>query len=191
MQSTPAETTRLLLNLGNGDVAAAAQLLPMVYDELRAVAGRYFRRQGSDHTLQPTALVHEAFLRLVDQTQARWKDRAHFFAVAAKAMRQILVSHARARGAEKRGGGRAKIAFTDALTPANAAEFDPLALDEALTRLADLDERKARVVELRFFSGLTNEEVAEVLGVSLTTIESDWRMARAWLSRMLSAEGGD
>jgi RNA polymerase sigma factor (TIGR02999 family) len=189
MESAHLETTRLLINLGNGDPKAAARLLPLVYDELRSVAARYFRRQGANHTLQPTALVHEAFLKLVDQTQAKWKDRAHFFAVAAQAMRQILVNHARARGAEKRGGGRAKIAFADDMAAAaSPGEFDPLALDEALTRLAALDERKAKVVELRFFSGLSVEEVAEVLGVSLTTIEGDWRMARAWLSRALSAE---
>lgn len=183
------ETTRLLINLGNGDAKAAAKLLPLVYDELRSVAARYFRRQGANHTLQPTALVHEAFLKLVDQTRAKWKDRAHFFAVAAQAMRQILVNHARGRNAEKRGGGRAKIAFADDMAAAaTPGEFDPLALDEALTKLNELDERKARVVELRFFSGLSNEEVAEVLGVSLTTVEGDWRMARAWLSRALSAE---
>lgn len=176
--------TRLLSELGNGDPAAAARLLPLVYDELRRLASHYFRRQRSDHTLQPTALVHEAFLRMIDQTQAQWKDRAHFFAVAAKAMRQILVNHAIAKNAEKRGGGRARLALADELVPVGG-EFDAIALDDALKTLAGLDERKARVVELRFFSGLSVEEVAEVLGVSITTVEGDWRMARAWLSRTM------
>lgn len=188
MDETQVETTRLLVDLGRGDPSAAARLLPLVYDELRALAGRYFRRQRSDHTLQPTALVHEAFLRLVDQTHAQWNDRAHFFAVAAQAMRQILINHALARAAAKRGGGRARIALAEDLAPAAEHEFDALALDEALKQLAELDERKARIVELRFFGGLSVEEVAEVLGVSKTTVESDWRMARAWLSRALSVE---
>lgn len=188
MDETQLETTRLLVDLGRGDPSAAARLLPLVYDELRALAGRYFRRQRSDHTLQPTALVHEAFLRLVDQTHAQWNDRAHFFAVAAQAMRQILINHALARAAAKRGGGRARIALAEDLAPAAEHEFDALALDEALKQLAELDERKARIVELRFFGGLSVEEVAEVLGVSKTTVESDWRMARAWLSRALSVE---
>lgn len=177
--------TRLLSELGNGDPAAAARLLPLVYDELRRLASHYFRRQRSDHTLQPTALVHEAFLRMIDQTQAQWKDRAHFFAVAAKAMRQILVNHAVAKNAEKRGGGRARLALADDLAPAGDGEFDAIALDDALKKLAELDERKARVVELRFFSGLSVEEVAEVLAVSVTTVEGDWRMARAWLSHTM------
>lgn len=177
--------TKLLAELGNGDSAAAARLLPIVYDELRRLASHYFRRQRSDHTLQPTALVHEAFLRMIDQTRAQWKDRAHFFAVAAKAMRQILVNHALAKNAEKRGGGRAKVALADEFAPASGNEFDAIALDDALKKLAELDERKARVVELRFFSGLSVEEVAEVLNVSVTTIEGDWRMARAWLSRTM------
>lgn len=181
--------TKLLAELGNGDAAAAARLLPIVYDELRRLASHYFRRQRSDHTLQPTALVHEAFLRMIDQTRAQWKDRAHFFAVAAKAMRQILVNHAVAKNAEKRGGGRAKVALADDLAPADGNEFDAIALDDALKKLAELDERKARVVELRFFSGLSVEEVAEVLNVSVTTIEGDWRMARAWLSRTMRESG--
>lgn len=179
------EATRLLADLGCGDPGAAARLLPMIYDELRAIAARHFRRQRLDHTLQPTALVHEAFLKLVDQTQAKWKDRAHFFAVAATAMRQVLVNHALARAAAKRGGGAARIALTGDMAAAQEADFDPLVLDEALKKLAELDPRKARVVELRFFSGLSVDEVAEVLNVSRTTVEGDWRTARAWLSRAL------
>lgn len=179
-------TTRLLMEAGGGDEAAAAKLLPLVYDELRMVADRYFRRQHADHTLQPTALVHEAFLRLIDQTNAKWNDRAHFFAVAATAMRQILVNHALAKGAVKRGGGRAKILLNPEVAAASDEGFDPIELDEALKKLAELDARKSKVVELRFFSGLSNEEVAAVLNVSLTTVESDWRMARAWLSKAMS-----
>jgi RNA polymerase sigma factor (TIGR02999 family) len=188
MQTGQTFTTQLLLDVGNGDSEAAQRLLPMVYGELRGLAASYFRRQKSDHTLQPTALVHEVYLKLVDQTSARWKDRAHFFAIAAQAMRQILVNHALARAALKRGGGRARVVLTDDLAPASDNEFDAIALDEALKKLADMDARKSRVVELRFFSGLTVDEVAEVLNVSKTTVESDWRMARAWLSRALANE---
>lgn len=180
------QTTRLLADLGQGNPDAAQRLLPLVYDELRGLAERYFRRQRADHTLQPTALVHEAFLKLVDQTQARWQDRAHFFAVAAIAMRHILVNHAVARNAQKRGGGQARLALHNGLEPADQMEFDALAVDEALKKLAAFDPRKAQVVELRFFSGLAVDEVAEVLGVSKSTIEADWRMARAWLSRELA-----
>ena len=180
------QTTRLRADLGQGKPDAAQRLLPVVSDELRVLAERYFRRQRADHTLQPTALVHEAFLKLVDQTQARWQDRAHFFAVAATAMRHILVNHAVARNAQKRGGGQAKLALDNGLEPADQMEFDTLAIDEALKKLAVFDARKAQVVELRFFSGLSVDEVAEVLSVSKSTIEADWRMARAWLSRELA-----
>lgn len=180
------DLTRLVANLAGGDPKAAAELLPVVYHELRSLAGRYLRGQRNDHTLQPTALVHEAYLKMINQSQARWQDRAHFFAVAATAMRQILVSHAVARAAHKRGGGRAKVALQSDIIGAEEPGFDPIALDESLRRLAELDERKAKVVELRFFSGLTVDEVAEVLGVSKSTVEGDWRMARAWLSRELS-----
>lgn len=186
MKPTLDETTQLLVQVGLGDGAAAERLLPMVYHELRELAGAYFRRQRQDHTLQPTALVHEAYLKLVNQTAAQWNDRAHFFAVAAKAMRQILVNHALARKAEKRGGGAPRMALSADIAPTTAEDFDPLALDEALTRLAQFDARKAQVVELRFFSGLAVDEVAHVLNVSKTTVEADWRLARAWLSKELS-----
>lgn len=184
------QTTQLLAALGNGDGRAAERLLPLVYEELRSLASSYFARQRADHTLQPTALVHEAFLKLIDQTHAQWKDRAHFFAVAATAMRQVLVNHALAKNAQKRGGGRARFAFAEDLAGGKMQEFDPLAIDEALKKLAELDARKSRVVELRFFSGLSVDEVAEVLNVSKTTVEGDWRMARAWLSRELAEQAG-
>lgn len=189
MEEAQLQTTRLLGELGQGQAGAAERLLPLVYEELRALASSYFARQRSSHTLQPTALVHEAFIKLIDQTHAHWKDRAHFFAVAATAMRQVLVNHALARNAQKRGGGRAVLAFADEAADGRPQEFDPLAIDEALRKLAALDARKARVVELRFFAGLAVDEAAEVLGVSKTTVESDWRMARAWLSRALAEAG--
>jgi RNA polymerase sigma factor (TIGR02999 family) len=179
------DATKLLDAIGRGDADAGARLLPLVYEELRALAASYFRRQPDNHTLQPTALVHEAYLKLVNQTAAHWNDRAHFFAVAAKAMRHILVNHAHARNAEKRGGGATRIVLGDDLAPTPERDFDAIALDEALNRLAALDERKARVVELRFFSGLSVDEVAHVLSVSKTTVEADWRLARAWLSKEL------
>jgi RNA polymerase sigma-70 factor (ECF subfamily) len=189
--ATPARemTTRLLVDLEGGDSTAAARLLPVVYDQLRAVADSFFRRQPSDHTLQPTALVHEAYLRLVNQTDAKWGSRAHFFAVASKAMRQILINHAERRAAAKRGGDRQKLTLSEGLVPAPQRDIDLLALDEALTKLAALSERMGRVVELRFFGGLTVQEVAHVLHVSKRTVEGDWQTARAWLSRELSEAG--
>ncbi|MBK9119194.1 MAG: sigma-70 family RNA polymerase sigma factor [Phycisphaerales bacterium] len=181
------ETTLLLERLRQGDTSAAQQLLPLVYDELRSLAGRYFRRQRSDHTLQPTALVHEAFLKLVDQTDPQWNGRQHFFAVAAMAMRQILVNHALARKALKRGGGQRRVLLDDAIgSGARSDGLDVLALHDALERLKQVDERKHRLVELRFFAGLAVDEAAEVLGVSKTTAESDWRAARAWLNLELT-----
>lgn len=176
----------MLADLERGDSAAAAKLLPLVYDQLRAVADSYFRRQPADHTLQPTALVHEAYLRLIDQKEEKWASRAHFFAVASKAMRQILINHAERRAAGKRGGDRQKLTLSEGVTPAPEREVDVLALDEALAKLSALSERMGRVVELRFFGGLTVEEVAHVLGVSKRTVEGDWQTARAWLSRELS-----
>lgn len=171
-----------LTELADGDGSAAIRLLPYVYDELRVLAASYFNGQPSNHTLQPTALVHEAFLRLADQTSSRWQDRAHFFAVAAVAMRQILVSHARRRNTQKRGSGRRGFSIDDGPEPGIALDEDLLALDEALDELAKLDSRKARVVESRFFGGLTHQEIAGVLDVSLSTVESDWRFSRAWLA---------
>lgn len=176
-----AEVTRTLLRVSRGG-APAEELLPLVYDRMRAMAGRWFRGNGAQATLQPTALVHEAYLHLVDQTAAQWNDRAHFLAVAALAMRQIVIQRARARATSKRGGDRRRVELDgqDA-TPDGASAADVLALDDALTRLAALHARHARVVELRFFGGLTTEEIAAALGVSTRTVELDWRAARAWL----------
>lgn len=160
-----------------------------VYDQLHRLAEGYFRRQPQGHTLQPTALIHEAYLKLAGQPGGRWKDRTHFLAVAATAMRQILVDHARSRLAGRRGGGRQRITLDEAVLPSTDRDVDLLALDEALERLARLDERKARVIELRFFAGLSVEETAAALGVSPITIKRDWSMARAWMERELEPEG--
>jgi RNA polymerase sigma-70 factor, ECF subfamily len=185
MQISP-HATQVLTELSNGDESAAQRLLPLVYEELRALAGSHFRRQRPDHTLQPTALVHEAFVRLIDQTNARWNDRAHFFAVAATAMRQILTDHARRRNAEKRGGEWDRVCLDEVVEkPQTTQEFDIVALDSVLTQLQALDERKHRVVELRYFGGLNLDEVASVMGVSKATVEREWRAARAWLSKEL------
>lgn len=185
--------TRILARLADGDAAASGELMALVYEELRALAGGCFRNQPADHTLQPTALAHEAFIRLVDQTSIRFNDRAHFFAVAATAMRQILTDHARRARAEKRGGGRRQVSLegVDAPGAARGSEgeraggIDLIALDEALTKLAALDPRQHRLVELRFFGGLSMEEIAGMLGVSKATVELDWRAARAWLNVQL------
>ncbi len=180
------EATRLLNELNPSDPAVAERLFTVVYGELRNLAGNYFRRQRPEHTLQPTALVNEAFLRLVDQTCVEWKDRAHFLAVAARAMRQILIDHARGRATRKRGGDLCRVTMSEADTPVTDRDPELLDLDEAMRTLAALDERQAKVVELRFFGGMTVEEIAHVVGVSKTTIETEWRMARAWLRRELS-----
>jgi RNA polymerase sigma-70 factor, ECF subfamily len=184
--ATFGETTKLLNALSANDRSAAKPLFALVYDELHALARAYFRRQHRSHTLQPTALVNEAFLRLVDQTCVEWNSRAHFLAVAAQAMRQILIDHARGRIRTKRGGRLCRVAMDEAATPLTDSNLELLSLDEALQKLAALDERQSRIVELRFFGGMTVDEVAHVLGVSKSTVESEWRMARAWLHRELS-----
>jgi RNA polymerase sigma factor (TIGR02999 family) len=160
-----------------------------VYDQLHRLAEGYFRRQPQGHTLQPTALIHEAYLKLAGQAGGRWKDRTHFLAVAATAMRQILVDHARSRLAGRRGGGRQRITLDEAVLPSTDRDVDLLALDQALERLRGFDQRKARVIELRFFAGLSVEETAAALGVSPITIKRDWSMARAWIERELEPEG--
>ncbi len=183
--------TRDLADLSRGDDDAAARLTPVVYDELRRMAASYLRMERPDHTLQPTALVHEAFLKLVDQTRAELNDRSHFCAVAAQAMRRILIDHARRCRAAKRSPDRPRVTLSeaDAATPDDAtAEVDLLRLDDALGRLAELNERQSRVVELRYFGGLTVDESASVLGVSARTVKGDWRVARAWLQRELRRE---
>jgi RNA polymerase sigma factor (TIGR02999 family) len=179
----PGEATVLLGRLRAGDADAGRELLPVLYDELRQLAARQFRGQAAGHTLQPTVLVHEAFLRLLGEPAAAFADKAHFFAVAATAMRQILVNHARAANADKRGGGARPVALDhDVADVAGGPGVDVLALNDALEQLAKIDPRKHRVIELRFFAGLTVEEIAEAMGLSKTTIESEWRAARAWLN---------
>lgn len=185
MPHDDSSATQLLQDLSRGDRSAGDRLLPLVYDELLGVARRLMSRQSPDHTLQSTALVHEAYLRLIDQTQPGWGSRAHFMAVAARAMRQILIDHARGKLAAKRGSDWDRVSLTGVGQDAAIPRLDLLAIDEALTRLAALSERQAQVVELKFFGGLTIDEIAGVLDVSTTAIEKNWRVARAWLSREL------
>jgi RNA polymerase sigma-70 factor (ECF subfamily) len=183
-----AQTTQLLMDMRDGRPQAAQGLMEVLYPELRRLAASYLKAQRPDHTLEPTALVHEAFLKLIDQTSPAYSGRAHFFAVAATAMRHILIDHARADQAAKRGGGWTRISLHDDVSPSAGSIVDVIALDDALKTLAELDDRQAKIVELRFFGGLTVDEVGEVLGISRSTVEEDWRMARAWLSRRLSGE---
>jgi RNA polymerase sigma factor (TIGR02999 family) len=184
---SPPDVTALLLSWSGGERSAADRLIPAVYDELRRQAARAMRREGHEHTLQTTALVHEAYLRLVDQQRVQWRNRAHFFGIAAEVMRRVLVDHARARQAAKRGGGAQRITLGDALGVSRESEdADVLALHEALERLALLDPGQARLVELRYFAGLTIEESAEALEVSPATVKREWAVARAWLRRELT-----
>jgi RNA polymerase sigma factor (TIGR02999 family) len=179
------EVTQLLTDLKNGHKEAAERLIPLVYDELRRLAGHYMAREAPDHTLQATALVHEAYLRLVDQRRVDWRDRAHFIAVAAQLMRRILLNYARERNAAKRGGGRERVLLEEKLLVSEVQLDQVIAIDEALQRLAQKDAQQSRIVELSFFGGLTEEETAEVLGVSTKTVQREWKMARAWLYREL------
>lgn len=184
--ATNENVTASLLELSSGDQAAAARILPLVYDELRLLAANYMRRERRpDHTLQPTALVHEAYLRLVDQSRVDWKNRAHFFAIAAEMMRRILVDHARKHHAQKRGGYETLISLDDAISFAQDTEINVVAVDEALLELSRLDTQQSRIVELRFFGGLTLDEVAEVLQISRSTVQREWNMAKAWLYNQL------
>ena len=178
---TPSEVTRLLKEWGKGDTSARDQLIAIVYSELRAIAARYLRRERQDHTLQPTALVNEAYLRLIDQKQVEWQNRAHFLGVAAKMMRRILVDHARTHNRVKRGSGAQRVSLDEAVTIAEDRAADLVELDRALDALAAFDERKSRVVEMRYFGGLSVEETAEVLNISLITVARDWKLAKAWL----------
>lgn len=180
--------TESLARIRDGDDRAVDALIQHVYDALHALAERQLRRERPGHTLSPTALVNEAYLRLVDQ-RTDWRNRAHFLAIAAQIMRRILCNHAVKRRADKRGGGQDLVTFDDALVAGGTRSEQLLQLDEALERLAQLSERQARVVEMRFFGGLTHEEIAEVLGVSPASARRDWRLARAWLSRELSGSG--
>ena len=180
--------TQLLIDVGNGQNGALNQILPHIYDELRRLAGYYMSRERPDHTLQPTALVHEAYLRLIDQRRVDWKNRAQFFGLAANMMRRILVNHARDRAAGKRGGDAVKVTLSVEPGVFAVPELTVLALDEALEKLAQVDGRKSRIVEFKFFTGLTTEEIAEVLGISSATVEREWKFARAWLYNALAGQ---
>lgn len=183
-RSAAEAVTQLLVEWQNGNQQALDELMPMVYRELRAIASRYLARESAGHTLQSTALVHEAYLRLVDQRSARWQNRSQFFGIAAQMMRRILVDHARHRHRIKRGGAALTLSLDDAMAAAAPeANVDLLALDQALTTLEAIDPRGARIVELRFFSGLTIEETAEVMALSTGTVKREWNTARAWLYR--------
>lgn len=187
--SSPQDITVLLDEWNRGDRGALDRLLPHVYAELRNVARRQLRHERGGHTLQPTALVHEAYVRLVDQRKVDWRDRAHFFGVASQIMRRILVDHARRQSASKRGDGIRPVSIDHAAHVTTTSEIDVLALDGALVSLATVDPRLARIVELRAFAGLTIEEVAHVLNTSVSTVKREWRAARAWLTRELETEG--
>ena len=176
------QITQLLQEWSQGNQQAGDQLLPLVYEELRRQASRYLRKERANHTLQTTALIHEAYLKLIGKTQVEWQNRAHFFALAAQAMRRILVDHARERHREKRGGAAENLPLNEAFQlAAKEKSVDLIALDEALNRLAKLDARQVQVVELRYFSGLSHNETAEVLGLSNATVRNDWNLAKAWL----------
>ena len=180
------EITQLLIAWGNGDETALDRLVPAVYGELRRIAGNFMRRQNPAITLQASALVNEAFLRLIDAQGIDWQNRTHFYAVAATLMRRILVDAARRRNSQKRGGGRLRITLDERIAGVNESDADLVALDEALTRLSDSNPRLGRIVELKYFGGLTEEQVAETLEVSPRTVRRDWSVARAWLYRELS-----
>lgn len=185
------DITTLLHDWSSGaDPAAFDILFPLVYDELRRIAARQFRRETPGNTLQSTALVHEAYLKMVDQKRVHWQDRDHFFAVAANMIRRILVSKARERKAAKRGGGEPKLLFGEALGAGGGKDFDLVALDDALTSLAERDRQQAKIVELRFFAGLSIEGTAHVLGISPSTVKRDWAIAKGWLHRELTRGGG-
>lgn len=183
--SDPSELTRLLRGFAQGDEAAHEALLPLVYERLHGVAARVFSGEHAGHTLQPTVLVHDAWMKLVEEDRATWQNRAQFLAVGATVMRRILVDHARARQSLKRGGGAERITVHEGMAEELSGGTDLLDLDRALTKLARLDERQHRIVELRFFSGLKVSEVADCLGVSVRTVEAEWTMAKAWLRREL------
>jgi RNA polymerase sigma factor (TIGR02999 family) len=184
--AAPNQITQLLVDWSNGRQEALAELLPVVYGELRRVARRSLRRERPNHTLSGTALVNEVYLQLVDQTAVRWENRAHFFGIAANLMRQILVQHARRHQTAKRGGGQYLVALDEAAVALTERPVDLVALDEALSDLAERDARKSRIVELRFFGGLSTEETAQVLGISPRTVKREWRLAKAWLYHELT-----
>ena len=187
MSTSPQAVTQLLVDWGNGDRQALEKLTPLVYQELKRLATRYLRRERREHTLQSTALVHEAWLRLIDQNHVHWQNRAQFFGIAAEMIRRILIDHARNRQAAKRGDGAIKLSLDEALGAPDRRDFDLVALDDALKDLANFDPKQGKLVELRFFAGLSIEESAEVLGVSPATVKREWAAAKAWLYRELSA----
>jgi RNA polymerase sigma-70 factor (ECF subfamily) len=191
MNKTQAEKpiTEILSEIKSGNEQALAELLPLVYDELRRLAGSYLKRERANHTLQPTALVHEAYLRLLGQKEIAWQNRAHFFGVSARLMREILIEYARGRNRLKRGGEfRTQIALDEAVSFAGAKDFDVVSVDEALTKLERLDARQARIVEMKFFAGMTIEEIAEVSDISPATVKREWATAKLLLYKMLNAE---
>ncbi|HEX4595104.1 MAG TPA: sigma-70 family RNA polymerase sigma factor [Bryobacteraceae bacterium] len=185
-QSAPQNVTKLLVQWNKGDNGALEALVPLVYEELRRLARYYLKQEKQNHTLSSTALVHEAYLRLVNQKEVTWQNRAHFFGVASQMMRRILVDHARHHAYAKRGGGALTLALEEAVATPKTREVDLVALDDALNSLAKLDERQSRMVELRFFGGLSIEETSEVLGISAPTVKREWASARAWLYREIS-----
>ena len=185
-QTSTHEVTRLLLDWSNGDKTALDKLMPLIYEELRRLAHRYMSRERAGHTMQTTALVNEAYVRLINRKNVHWQDRAHFFAIAAELMRTILVDHARSHATAKRGGGARKLSLDEVLVVSQERAADVVALDEALNALAVIDPKQSRIVELRFFGGLTIEETAEVLDLSAATIKREWTTAKAWLYHELS-----
>ena len=180
------EVTQILHDWSGGDADAPERLMPLVYEEMRRLARTFLSRERNSHTLQPTALVNEAYLRLVDQTRVDWQNRAHFYAIASSMMRRVLIDHARAHGTEKRGGAAIHLSLEDVQVPLEQRASSFISLDEALKKLEEMDERKCRVVEMRFFGGLSDEEIAEVLGVTSRTVQRDWKKARLWLYRELT-----
>ena len=187
MSSDPQhEVTQILQNWSGGDSEAPARLMPFVYDEMRRLARVFLAKERGNHTLQPTALVHEAYVRLIDQTRVNWQNRAHFYGIAASMMRRVLIDHARAHATDKRGGATIRLSIDDVQVPVEERAAALLDLDEALERLKEIDERKCKIVEMRFFGGLSDEEIAEVLDVSTRTVLRDWKTARLWLYRELA-----
>ncbi|HEX8115949.1 MAG TPA: sigma-70 family RNA polymerase sigma factor [Pyrinomonadaceae bacterium] len=180
------EVTQILRDWGGGDPQAPERLMPLVYDELRRLARSFLSRERGDHTLQPTALVNEAYLRLVGQRSVSWQNRAHFYGIASRMMRRVLIDHARTHSRDKRGGAAVRLSIEDVQVPIEERAASFVAMDEALEVLAKMDERKSRIVEMRFFGGLSDEEIAEVLGVSTRTVLRDWKTARLWLFRELT-----
>jgi RNA polymerase sigma factor (TIGR02999 family) len=186
----PKDVTTLLMEWSGGNSQAFNELMPMVYDQLRQLAARELRRERPNHTLHSTALVHEAYLKLIDQRRVQWKDREHFFAVASQAIRRILVTYARSRHASKRGGGATMLAFDESIALPDRKDVDLVALDDALESLSRLDAQQGRIIELRFFGGLSIDGTARAMGISTSTVARDWNVARAWLFRELSRSAG-